>query len=86
MDEVLGAVSVMSNLAKILDRLGQEYSKEWDIRVYAEDGESDTIRGLTEAQKITLVWILSHHDIKYRACEVIRRKRGQGKKHGRTSY
>jgi hypothetical protein len=69
----------MSELAKILDRLGQEYTKEWDVKVYVEDGDSETIRGLTEGQKITLVWILTHCNVKYRACEVIRRKRRRRK-------
>ena len=67
----------MSQLSLILERLGQEYTQEWDVKVYFDDGGAETIRGLTEGQKIMLAWILARCNIPYRECKVVRRKRSR---------
>lgn len=41
----------------------------WDIMVEGEGHESDRIRGLTEAQKITLMEIFRREDIRATAIE-----------------
>jgi len=72
----VGSCFYSMDLIEIWRRLGREYQKEWDIKIYSdEDGiEAELIQGLTREQKDQLVWILSRYNIKYHICEVVRKR------------